>query len=337
VKVRSPLKCRQAKGVCAHCYGLDEHGHLPEIGDNVGAKAGQTISEPLVQIAMNAFHTGGVAGTGAKVDGFKRVEQLLHLPDKLTGSAALSPVDGKITKVTKGIAGGYDVMIGDVKVHVSQGLIPLGVGSTVKRGDPLSNGPIRPQDLTAMRGVEATQDYLTDQLQSTYKEQKVGISRKTFETVVRSLTNATQVMNNPRHSSFIPGDVVPYTEVRAYNENRNAEMDVDEAIGMNLAQDYGLLKAGKTLTDKDILALKTMGHKRVKVSREEILHQPFVKGLTNIPLMRKDWMAALGYRNLSKVLTEGAAQGWETDVEGYHPIPALAHGITFGKGKEGKY
>src|ERR1019366_8104257 len=40
IAVRSPLKCLAPKGVCAHCYGHDEHGHLPELGDNVGAKSG---------------------------------------------------------------------------------------------------------------------------------------------------------------------------------------------------------------------------------------------------------------------------------------------------------
>lgn len=60
--VRSVLKCHRAKGVCSKCHGLDEHGNAPAVGDNVGAKAGQTISEPLVQMIMTTRHTGGVAG-----------------------------------------------------------------------------------------------------------------------------------------------------------------------------------------------------------------------------------------------------------------------------------
>jgi hypothetical protein len=56
-----------------------------------------------------------------------------------------------------------------------------------------------------------------------------------------------------------------------------------------------------------------------------------------LPLLKKDWMAALGYRYLAKSLTEGASQGWKTEVSGYHPVPALAQGTTFGQGKDGKY
>jgi hypothetical protein len=92
-----------------------------------------------------------------------------------------------------------------------------------------------------------------------------------------------------------------------------------------------------SLPQGEVHALEGNGIHTVKIQKEALGHKPFVKSIQTLPLMKQDWMAALAYRNLSKVLTEGAAQGWQTDVEGYHPIPALAHGITFGKGKEGKY
>jgi hypothetical protein len=54
-------------------------------------------------------------------------------------------------------------------------------------------------------------------------------------------------------------------------------------------------------------------------------------------LLKKDWMSALGYRYIAKALTEGAGQGWSTDLEGYNPVPAFVQGTTFGEGKDGKY
>jgi DNA-directed RNA polymerase subunit beta' len=338
LKVRSPLKCLAPKGTCAHCYGLDEHKAVPEVGENVGAKAGQTISEPLVQISMNSFHTGGAAGTGAQAGGFQRINQLLSLPKTLAGAATLAPTSGKITKVIKGIAGGYDVFIGDHKAHVPQGRKPIiSVGDDVSKGDSLSEGPIKPQELTELKGVTHAQDYITNQLQETYKQQGVGINRKTFETVVRSLTNTTQVTRAPEGSHWIPGDVIPLNVANHYNETLLQPTDVHDAIGLKLAEGVGSLQAGHTLTEGEAKALESNGVHQVKVLKGELTHKPFVKGLQTLPLLKQDWMAALGYRNLAKALTEGASQGWQTDIEGYHPLPALAHGSTFGKGKEGRY
>lgn len=56
-----------------------------------------------------------------------------------------------------------------------------------------------------------------------------------------------------------------------------------------------------------------------------------------VPLLKKNFMAALGYRHIEKNLVEGASQGWKSDTSDYHPVPAYAQGISFGKGKEGKY
>jgi intein/homing endonuclease len=338
IKVRSPLKCLAPKGTCAHCYGLDEHGHLPEIGENVGAKSGQTISEPLTQLIMNSKHTGGVAGTGASVGGYQRISQLLSLPKVLTGSAALAPVSGKITKIVKGIAGGFDAYIGDTKVHIPQGRKPLvEAGQHVEKGDVLSDGPIKPQELTELRGVEHAQNYLTDELHQTYKDQGVGINRKTFETVVRSLTNTTQVTKPPAGSNWLPGDVIPLTVANHYNQSLVEEIDAHDAVGMRLANGVGSLKVGHILTAQEANSLASNGVNTVTVAKEPLEHKPFVKGMQMLPIMKHDWMAALGYRNISKVLQEGASQGWKTDLESYHPVPPMAYAATFGQGKEGKY
>jgi len=68
-----------------------------------------------------------------------------------------------------------------------------------------------------------------------------------------------------------------------------------------------------------------------------LIHAPLLKSLKTLPLLSKDWMGSLGYQQLQKALTLGAGQGWSTDTSGYHPIPAFAQGVAFGKGKDGKY
>jgi DNA-directed RNA polymerase subunit beta' len=72
VPIRSPLTCNTRQGVCAKCYGLDMGTLRPvELGTAVGIIAAESIGEPGTQLTMRVFHTGGVAGAGQQIAGFK--------------------------------------------------------------------------------------------------------------------------------------------------------------------------------------------------------------------------------------------------------------------------
>jgi DNA-directed RNA polymerase subunit beta' len=72
VPVRSPLTCNTRQGVCAKCYGLDMGTLRPiELGTAIGIIAAESIGEPGTQLTMRVFHTGGVAGAGQQIAGFK--------------------------------------------------------------------------------------------------------------------------------------------------------------------------------------------------------------------------------------------------------------------------
>jgi len=62
IRVRSPLTCDSALGICAKCYGWDMgKSRLVEEGMAVGIIAAQSIGEPGTQLTMRTFHTGGIA------------------------------------------------------------------------------------------------------------------------------------------------------------------------------------------------------------------------------------------------------------------------------------
>ncbi len=62
IRVRSPLTCDSAFGICAKCYGWDmSTSRLVEEGAAVGIIAAQSIGEPGTQLTLRTFHTGGVA------------------------------------------------------------------------------------------------------------------------------------------------------------------------------------------------------------------------------------------------------------------------------------
>ena len=91
--VRSPMKCRSAVGICAHCYGRNlGSGELCEPGDALGIIAAQSIGEPGTQLTMRTFHTGGVAGADI-TQGLPRVVELFEAR-KPKALAQVANVDG---------------------------------------------------------------------------------------------------------------------------------------------------------------------------------------------------------------------------------------------------
>ena len=80
VKVRSPVTCQYARGVCSYCYGEDRStGKVVDIGEPVGTIAAQSVGEPGTQLTMNTRHAGGVSGAGGDITtGLPRVTEIFE-------------------------------------------------------------------------------------------------------------------------------------------------------------------------------------------------------------------------------------------------------------------
>jgi DNA-directed RNA polymerase subunit beta' len=149
VKIRSLLTCEASVGVCSYCFGIDEHGKLPYIGQNVGISEIQAITERSIQLPMKSFHSGGVATAEKGVsNAFDRTLQILHMPENIRGKATLSEVNGTVTQIRKSGYGGNIMIVGGKEHRVPSGLtLKFKVGDMVKKGDPLSSGIVKPQEL----------------------------------------------------------------------------------------------------------------------------------------------------------------------------------------------
>jgi hypothetical protein len=240
----------------------------------------------------NTFHTGGASGSGASaVDSFLRVKQLFDLPEKLPDSATLAEVSGTIEKIVHEPAIGFIITIAGKEHRVVTGhpLDHIKVGNAVRRGDPISTGPINPHELLAQtKSIGRVRNYMTDELMKKELYGGLGVRRRNVETVIKGMTNLSEVTDAPPHSPFMRGEHVPLSEIEAHNARAEAE-----------------------------------GHETVK-------HSPKLKPMEQAPLAGvEDWLARLNYQRLKETYTEGAAQGWKSNIK-KHPIPGLAHGAEFG-------
>jgi DNA-directed RNA polymerase subunit beta' len=291
VLVRSPLHCRKANGICATCYGLNERGKLYTKGTNVGVIAGHALGEPVTQMQMRTFHTGG-AGADGLTDYFQQAKDLFKVPEKLRGAATLSEVTGAIEKIERDALGGKKVTIAG-KLHIIPHTTPmlenLRVGSQVRKADPLSEGRKNPHDILRItNNMNAVRNHITTELDGLYVETTGNERRRNIETVIRAMTDVAQVTESSSNENLLNGQMASLSEI----EERNRE-------------------------------LKRLGQPLIK-------YKPVLKPMDKVPLSGKeDWMARLNFQRLKDTLIEGGAQNWKSDING-HPITGIAHGAAFG-------
>jgi len=290
ITVRSPLTCEAPDGVCQLCYGIDEHGKKVELGRNVGVLAAQTITEPMSQMTLRTFHTGSVAEVGKRnlIGGFKRVKELLEMTDIVRNKASLAEVDGRVEGIKRSPAGGFEIMINGREHFVDPGRTPtVKIGQTVKKGDLISDGVVKPQELLQLKGVEATRGYLVDEIKKEFDAQNIKIKNKIFETAIRPLVNIGQVID-PGDSTYSSGDITTLSAIGKFNRGKSAD--------------------------------------------SQIKFEPRLRGVNTYPLVSNDWLTRLNYQQLAKTITQGAAQGWKSDIMGA-PVPAYAYGALAGREK----
>ena len=330
VIIRSPATCESAHGICQKCYGIDEFGALPKIGDNVGIKAAQSMSEPLTQAAMKTFHLGGTAsGGGGVFGGFEHVANFLQAPETFKNKATMASIDGTVTDIKEGAAGGWHVTIGNKNhfVNPKSGELFVKKGDHVKVGDLLNNGVPHPKDAIKLLGEIDGIHKITDSLHKIYKDSKIGMDRRNVETVVRGMTGFGIIQDAGTHEHFVKGDVVPLSAISSFNQTagKSKEVALKDAYGMHLSQEVGHFKSGTRVGNKMIDALAGK-HSKVQVEHAPISYERTAIGVQQAPLKNQDWMARLGYRYLKRGLQEGATYGYESDLHGHNPIAAFVTG-----------
>jgi DNA-directed RNA polymerase subunit beta' len=219
VKVRSAMTCTAPSGVCARCYGLDEEGKPASVGDHVGIKDTQGLTEPSTQLAMKTFHTGGVSTGKANLStGFDRVKKLFTMPDTVRDKAVLAETGGRVESIAPNPFGGTLVTVAGVKHRVPVArAVAVRIGDQVVKGARLSDGDIQPQDMLRLNGLRAMQVQLRDDIGRVYSSGGERIHAKTIEVPVRMLTESVRISDAGDHPSLIPGDYSTYGRVDAWN------------------------------------------------------------------------------------------------------------------------
>ena len=280
LKIRSLLTCRAKIGVCAHCYGSDmANGEPVQLGESIGVIAAESIGEPGTQLTMRTFHTGGIASAEDITQGLPRVEELfesrrpkamaimseiagtVHIDDtKKSRHAEITGTDENGAPVTKS----YLIPFGQ-RLKVME-------GDEVAKGALLTEGHAYPQDILAIQGPIATQNYLISEVQKVYRLQGVDINDKHIEVIVRQMMRKVRIEDSGS-SDFIMGSIVNRRDVMIKNEEIQARIDAGET-------DLKLVQASQVLL-----------------------------GITKSSLATDSFLSAASFQETTRVLTEAAIKG----------------------------
>ena len=175
--------------------------------------------------------------TGDIVQGLPRVEELLEAR-KPKDCAILAEVDGvarieiedDVPRLFLETEAGTRT---EIKFAIDASIVVQN-GQKIKKGQPLTSGPLNPHDVIRLCGPEEAQQYLVDEVQRVYRSQGVEIADKHIEIIVRQMTKKVRIVDSG-DTNLLPGELV---EVQTF-ENENKA--VKEHDGQEATCEYMLL------------------------------------------------------------------------------------------------
>jgi DNA-directed RNA polymerase subunit beta' len=333
IKVRSSLTCEANEGICKKCFGLMANGKLPDIGENVGVIAAQSVSEVLTQAMLSTKHKATVGER--KGNAYEQASNLLNNPaENFKDEATISSINGVVSKIENTPLGDHNVYVNEVKhfVPIVQA-VTVKQGDKILQGDKLSTGVINPRKLVHLRGMGAGRKYLSDELRSIYGG---GLDPRHFEVIARNLIKYVTVID-PGESGYLPGDKVAISSIAKYLQNTSGVVDTDKAEGKILAKGALNLTPGTLLDHNHVKELLDQNITKVEVSPTRLRVVPIVPGLQTAKLLDKNWISKLSFSKLKDTLTQAPALHESSDVHSTDPITPYIIGNEFGDSSDGKY
>ncbi|RAI15734.1 MAG: DNA-directed RNA polymerase subunit beta'' [Candidatus Melainabacteria bacterium] len=172
-------------------------------------------------------------------------------------------------------------------------------GEKIKKGQPLTSGPLNPQDIMRLNGPEAAQQYLVDEVQRVYRSQGVEIADKHVEIIVRQMTKKVKVLE-PGDTKLLQGELV---EVQAF-ENENKA--VREAGGVEATCEHLLLGITKASLNTESFISAASFQETTRILTEAAVEgkKDLLRGLKENVIIGRLIPAGTGYHHLTNASEE---------------------------------
>jgi len=304
-------------------YNLPTGSHIiPEDGEEV--KAGTV----LVKIPRVLGKLRDITG------GLPRVTELFEARNP-SNPAIVSEIDGVVAMGA--IKRGNREIIIEAKDGVTKKyLVPLTRqilaqdGDFVKAGSPLSDGQISPQDILAIQGPFAVQQYVVNEIQEVYRLQGVRINDKHIEVIVRQMMRKVAIVD-PGDTKFLEEDLTDKFEFLEENDYIFDKKVVTEP------GDSSKMRAGQIVSLRELREENSILRRNDKKLIEyrdakPATSAPTLLGITKASLGVQSWISAASFQETTKVLSSAAIQGKTDEMLGLKENVITGHLIPAGTG-----
>ena len=317
------------------CDVLDADGNVLgtynfPVGCHVVVEDGQKVSTGATLVKIPR----AVGGAGDITGGLPRVTELFEARNP-SNPAVVSEIDGEVT-MGKLKRGNREIIVTPKHGEPHKYLVNLSKQllvqehDAVRAGTPLSDGVITPNDILAIKGPTAVQEYMVNEVQDVYRLQGVKINDKHFEIIVRQMMRKVQI-NDPGDTTFLEQELVDKLDFAEEN---------DRIWGKKVVTDAGdseNLKAGQIITLRKLRdensSLKRRDLRLVQVrDAVQATATQILQGITRAALGTKSFMSAASFQETTKVLNEAAIRGKQDRLEGMKENVICGHRIPAGTG-----
>jgi hypothetical protein len=283
-------------------------------------------------VSNSSKHTGGVAGAGASVSGFKYINQLVQVPKTFQEGAAHAQADGKVGAIWNAPAGGKYLMIGGRRHYVHPNHeVRVKVGDTVEAGDVLSDGIPNPAEIVKHKGIGEGRRYFTKAFRNIYNASGMSAHRRNIELLARGLINHVRLTDEL--GTYVPDDMVPYDVLEHVYEPRPGHevSDLKGSLGKYLEKPVLHYSIGTKVRPSMLPELQRFKVNTLVVHPDPPPFEPeMLRGMESLQ-HDPDWMTRQLGSNLKKSLLTAAHRGAVSNELGTSFVPPLARAIDFGR------
>ena len=239
--------------------------------------------------------------TGDIVQGLPRVEELLE-GRKPKDCAILAEEDGVAEIETDEDLPRLYLVTENGRTEIKYAIdanIVVQDKQKIKKGQPLTSGPLNPHDVIRLCGPEAAQQYLVDEVQRVYRSQGVEIADKHVEIIVRQMTKKVKVIE-AGDTKLLPGELVEVQVV----EKENAE--VEKNGGTPAKCEYMLLGITKASLNTESFISAASFQETTRILTEAAVEgkKDMLRGLKENVIIGRLIPAGTGFHHLSNANEE---------------------------------
>lgn len=233
---------------------------------------------------------------------------------KGTRDIIITSVDG-LTQKTYSISVGKHVLVQN--------------GDTVKAGDKLTDGDLDPHDILRIKGSNAVQEFLVNEIQEVYRLQGVKINDKHIEIIVKQMLQKVKILD-PGDTKFLENDLVD----KYVLEEENQKM-MQSVVILNRGDSRfrnGQVVERNKVKDANI-ELRKRNKKLIEFrDAQPATSEPVLLGITAAALSTESFLSAASFQETTKVLTDAATEAKTDYLLGLKENVVIGHKIPAGTG-----